>query len=54
MKIKVRMFLGEKEILPKELDKLVINSKHIDRVVNAVYEQNAKHPENMTEPTPTL
>ncbi len=54
MKIKVRVFLGEKEVLPEELHKLVIKSQYIDRVVNAIYEQNTNHSADMIEPSPTL
>lgn len=54
MKIKVRVFVGEKEVSPEELHKLVIKSKYIDRVVNAIYEQNTNHSADTTEPSLTL
>ena len=39
-KIKVRIFLGDKEIEPSEVPNLIIKSDYVDKLVNAFFERN--------------
>ncbi len=39
-KITVRVFIGDKEIKPSEVQNLIIKSDYVDRLVNAVFERN--------------
>ena len=39
-KIKVRIFLGDKEIEASEVPNLIIKSDYVDKLVNTVFERN--------------
>ena len=40
-KFDVRIFLGDKEIKPTEIHKLIISNKPIDRIVNSIVDKQA-------------
>ena len=46
-KFTVRIFLGDTEIEPSQMQNLIINSKTIDRIINDIVEQN--NDENWSE-----